>query len=399
MGRNFIFLNAVQFLDALNENLFKYIVIYFLIFHQGNESSSVIMSISGAVFILPFLLFSSLGGVFADRWSKTKVIKVTRLIQLGVMIISFGLMMIFQNELIYVLLFISASLAAVFGPSKYGVISELVPKESLVKANGYIAGFTYFGIILGTALASLLDTLTNEHFPSMMSACVLIAFLGVVLSCFMSDTKAIDPKKEWPPFIYTEIADSLIDMYKTPYMLTSTFCYSYFIFIGAFVQMNIIPYSISTLDVKPVIGGYFFLFTSVGVGIGSLIASKTSGKLSSLPWYNLGMSIGCLFFTLFPLPLWLNVIWLIGIGIFGGLFLVPPQAYIATNSRPETRGRNFGAANFFSFFFALVAAAVLYIFSTMIGLSPSMSFAWVGIGNLGVTGLLFFLTRQKRAVN
>jgi acyl-[acyl-carrier-protein]-phospholipid O-acyltransferase/long-chain-fatty-acid--[acyl-carrier-protein] ligase len=86
MGQNFNFLNVVQFLDALNENLFKYIVVYFLIYYQGEESTSHVMAITGAVFILPFILFSSLGGIIADRWSKARIIRTTRIIQIAFML-------------------------------------------------------------------------------------------------------------------------------------------------------------------------------------------------------------------------------------------------------------------------------------------------------------------------
>lgn len=396
MGKNFNFLNVVQFLDALNENLFKYIVVYFLIFYQGHESTSTIMSITGAVFILPFILFSSLGGLFADRWSKTKIIQITRLLQILFMALALLFMVYHSGNFIYVILFVVTTLSALFGPSKYGIISEIVSKGKLLKANGYIAAFTFFGIIFGTALASLLDTLTQETFPLMMVACIAISLLGTVFSYLITQTNPVDPDKSWPPFIYKEIYDSVIEMAQTPYMLTAAFCYGYFLFIGAFVQMNIIPYSVLNLGMKPAVGGYLFLFSSIGVGIGALIATKSSGKLASLPLSAIGMSVGCFLFTLFPFPFWVNTIWLVGLGIFGGLFLVPPQAFILSHSRPEIKGRNFGTANFFSFVFALLAAGVLYLFNTLLGISPRSSFSWIGILNLAVAGLLFFLTRQKK---
>lgn len=396
MGKNFTFLNMVQFLDALNENLFKYIVIYFLIAYEGQENASLIMAITGAVFILPFLLFSSLGGIFADRWSKTQMIRLTRLVQIAFIVLAFFLVLFQGGSLIYPLLFVVASIAAIFGPSKYGIIPEIVPQEALLKANGYIAAFTFFGIIFGTALASLLNTLTHEDFSLMIVACIVISVLGTFLSFFLKVTKPSNPDKKWPPFIYREIFDSLKDMAKIPQMLVATFCYGYFLFVGAFVQMNIIPYSVSTLNVSPIIGGYLFLISSIGLGIGSLLAPRLPGGLTSLPWSGAGISIGCFLFTLIPHPFWVNLIWLTCLGIVGGLFLVPPQAFILAHSRPENKGRNFGTANFFSFLFALLAAGVLYLFNSLLGISPSMSFSWIGILNLAVAGLLFFLTRIKK---
>lgn len=398
MGKSFTFLNAVQFLDALNENLFKYIVIYFLIFYQGHESTSNIMAITGAVFILPFVLFSSLGGVFADRWSKVKIIQATRILQILFLVLALLFVLFHEGNLIYLILFIVASLSAIFGPSKYGIVPELVSKTSLLKANGYIAAFTYFGIIIGTAFASVLDTITNENFTLMVASTVVIGIVGAVLSFFLPQTSPEREKKKWPLFIYKEIGEALKDMAEVPYMLTATFCYGYFLFIGAFVQMNIIPYSITTLKVNPIVGGYFFLVSSVGVGIGSLMAPKLSGKLSLLPLPLVGMSLGCFFFTLFPHPFWLNLIWLVLLGIFGGLFLVPPQAYIMKHSKKTNEGRNFGTANFFSFIFALLAAFVLYLLNTVIGLTPATSFTWIGIFNLAVALFVFSITKNAKTV-
>ncbi len=395
MGKNFFILNIVQFLDALNENLFKYIVIYFLIFYEGHEQTSTIMAITGAVFILPFIFFSSVGGILADRWSKSKIIRATRALQLMILIFALLFILFHEGNWIYPILFIVAMLSALFGPSKYGIIPELIPKEKWLKANGYIAAFTYFGIIIGTALASFLDSITEENFALMVLFCVFVAGLGSTLSFFISNTPPANPEKKWPRIIYKEIFDALKDMYLVPKMLTAVFAYGYFLFIGAFVQMNIIPYSITTLQMSPIVGGYLFLVSSIGVGIGSLIAPKLNGKMTSLPISGIGMSVGCFLFTLVPHPFWINIIWLIGLGISGGLFLVPPQAYIMSNSRPENEGRNFGTANFFSFVAALLAALVLYLFNSVLNVSPAMSFTWIGILNLAVAFVLFFLTRNK----
>ncbi len=398
MGKNFSLLNLIQFLDAVNENLFKYIVIYFLIYYKGHESASYIMAITGAVFILPFVLFSTLGGLFADRWSKSKIVQFTRMTM--VLFLSFALLFVlFQGgNLIYLILFFVAAVAAIFGPSKYGIIPEIVPKEKLLRANGYIAAFTFFGVIGGTGFASWLDWATEENFSWMVGTSVIVALFGALLSFFLSYTEPAAPHKKWPLFPYNDLFSSLKEMRQIPKMLTAVFAYGYFIFIGAFAQMNIIPYSITTLGMSPIVGGYLFLISSVGVGIGSLIAPSLTSRLTGLPWTGVGLSVGCFLFTLAPHPYWLNLIWLLGLGIMGGLFLVPPQAYIMANSHPEHKGRNFGTANFFSYIFALLAALALYVLNILLELTPALSFTWIGILNLGVSLILYFLTKDKKTL-
>lgn len=395
MGKNFSILNTIQFIDALIENMFKYVVIYFLIYYKGHENTSNIMATTGAVFILPFILFSSVGGWFADRWSKSKIIQITRIIGVAFLSIALCLVIFHQGNLIYLLLFLVATVAAIFGPSKYGIVPEIVPKDRLLKANGFIAAFTFFGIISGTGMASWIDSMTNEDFAWMTGVCLILAFLGMILSFLMSPTKASAPQKKWPLFIYKEIFDSLKEMARIRQMWIAVFAYGYFVFIGTFVQMNVTPYSVETLDMSPIVGGYLLLISSVGVGIGSLLAPRLNGKLTSLPWSGAGMSTGCFLFTLFPHPYWLNLIWLVGLGIAAGLFLVPAQAYIMEYSLPESKGRNFGTANFFSYIFALLAAFILYLFNTMIDFTPAVSFTWIGIVNLGISGILYFMINRK----
>lgn len=398
MGRNFSFLTVVQFLDAFNENFFKYLVIYYLIVFEGEENTSMITSIAGAVFILPFILLSSFGGDFADRWRKTNVIRGTRFAQVLFMVFAWLFVQFHGGGLIYAILFLVAATAAIFGPSKYGIIPEIVESKRLVKANGIVAALTYFGIIFGTSFASWIDSFSNQNYVKMVEIALGISFLGSLLSFGISKTAVANPNQKRSFFVYREIFESLKDMRGEPGMLTAIFCYSYLLFLGAYVQMNIIPYSIDTLQMSAAVGGYLFLVSSIGLGIGALIASRLSGTLSHLPWYGFGMSIGCYLFTLFPLPIWLNFFWLIGIGILGGLFLVPPQTYIMAKSSPAHQGRNFGTANFLSFVLALFAALVFYFINVVLGVSPGVSFSWLGTLNLGVSLTLFFLIKENRTI-
>lgn len=391
--RSFSFLNVTQFLDALNENLFKLIVVFFLIYYQGEENTSKITAITGAIFILPFILFSNVGGIFADCLSKTSMIRITRIIQLAILCFAWISVVIVFPNLVYLCLFLFATLSAIFSPSKYGIIPELVDKKRLLFANSIIAAFTYFGIILGTALASLLDTVMHQLFPLMILACFVLTAVGTYFSFLIHTCPAANPKKKMSFFIYKEIYTSLVQMDKIPLLLVATFAYSYFLFIGAFAQMNIIPYSVQILKMGPVMGGYLFAFSAIGVGFGALLASKMSGNLSILSKAGFGMSAACFLLTLFPTPFWLCIIWLILLGFFGGIFLVPPQAFILKKSHPQNRGRNFATANFFSFVAAFLAAGSLYLLNTLLALNPLQSFAVIGGVNLLVSFGLYLRTK------
>lgn len=395
MRNGLVFLNVTQFLDALNENLFKYIAIYFLIYYKGIEGSSTIMALTGAIFVAPFILFSSFGGILADRYCKASVIKATRIAQLLFTGLAFFCTLFPVGDWMYLLLFSIAVLSALFGPSKYGIIPDLVKKEDLVKANAYVAAFTYWGIIFGTAIASFLAAISGQSFPLMMLFCVGFAGLGIVFSAMIPKIPSIQPEKPIPLFFYKELKESIDDMRRIGGMTVSVFCFAYFLFMAAYVQMNMIPYSISILHLSPIIGGYLFLFTSIGVGVGSLIASKMKGDIEYIPLYGLGLSLGCFLFTFFPAPFWLSIFWLIIVGVFGGLFLVPAQTYILAHSKAENKGRNFATANFFSFVAAMVAAFVLYLINSLMKVDPAKSFSWIAVLNLFFSAGIFFWIRSS----
>ncbi len=148
-SRSFRLLNATQFLGALNDNVFKLLVIYLLINVKGPAAANTILSLAGAIFVIPFLLFSSSSGILADRLSKRTIIVYTKILELLIML--FGLAaVIYESEIgAYTALFFMAAQSALFGPSKYGIIPELVESKMVSKANGSLTSFTYLAIILG----------------------------------------------------------------------------------------------------------------------------------------------------------------------------------------------------------------------------------------------------------
>ena len=187
--RSFYFLNATQFLGALNDNIFKLLVIYFLINLEGPAAANSILSLAGAIFVIPFLLFSSGAGVLADKSSKRSIIVFTKILELAIMI--FGLITVSVGWAFgtYAALFLMATQSAIFGPSKYGIIPELVEPKKVSKANGSLTSMTYLAIILGTFLASFITHVTNKNFVFEAGFCVFIAVIGILTSLGINRTQ------------------------------------------------------------------------------------------------------------------------------------------------------------------------------------------------------------------
>ncbi|MHC4363601.1 MAG: hypothetical protein ACYSTZ_12295 [Planctomycetota bacterium] len=120
LGRSFGWFNATQFLGVLNDNIFKLLVILFLIDLQGREQATNVGLKAGAVFVVPFLLFSAYAGKLADRFSKRSIIVMAKLAEVAVMITGCVVFMLESVVVTYAALFMMATQSAFFGPAKSG---------------------------------------------------------------------------------------------------------------------------------------------------------------------------------------------------------------------------------------------------------------------------------------
>lgn len=393
--RSFYFLNATQFLSALNDNLYKLLVIYLLIHVKGPAAANTILSLAGAIFVIPFLLFSSGAGVLADRMSKSRIIIFTKTFEVAVMIFAL-ISVIFEWEFgLYAALFLLATQSAVFGPSKYGIIPELVQPKKISQANGLLTSFTYLAIILGTFLASFITDITNKNFVFEAGFCIFIAILCLLTSLGIQKTGSQQSNKKPSPFFLYEIYQTLKIGWGIPHVLPAIYGTSFFLFIGAFTQLNIIPFAMQSLGLSEVGGGYLFLATAVGIALGAVLAGQLS-KDKVEPGISCisGFFIAILFFVLylFSSSLIITILALGLLGIFGGAYLIPFDSFLQVNSPDEKRGQIIAAANFFSFVGVLCASFALYLLSSEFGLSAATGFAWMGFfmlcSNFFTTGRL-----------
>ncbi len=176
---SFSYLNLTQFLGALNDNIYKFLIVYFLIDMEGIERSQVILASTGAIFVLPFILFSSSSGILADRGSKRNIIIFTKMLEFLVMVS--GIAAFYFHSIVgsYVVLFLMATHSSIFSPSKYGILPELVSEDKISRANGLMTSMTFLAIIFGTFTASFVLQMTHRDFLIAASLCSLVALIGI----------------------------------------------------------------------------------------------------------------------------------------------------------------------------------------------------------------------------
>jgi len=380
------FLNIAQFMGVLNDNIFKLVVVFLLIDIKGAEEASTILSSVGATFVIPFILFSSAAGVLTDRFSKQRLLVGMKLIEICIMLlamISFAFKSTWGS---YTLLFLLSTHSAIFSPSKYAIIAELVVKDKVSSANGLITSFTYLGTILGTFLASFFTEVTHKNFVLIAAFCCIIGIIGLVAAMKISHTQPQGSDKKINPLFIREIMNTLSFCRTRKHLLIAICGSSYFLFLGAFIQLNIIPYAIEVLHLNDTAGGYLFLSTALGISLGSYLVGKTSKVELGIPCLA-AFFIALLSYLLFVFSFHLIsvIILLVALGVVGGFFIVPFDSFVQLFSPPEKRGQVIAANNFLSFFGVLLASVTLYLFNKILHLSPSGGFALIG-------GVTFFLS-------
>lgn len=384
---SFTYLNMTQFLGALNDNIYKLLIVYFLIQLEGIEYSHQILAITGAVFVIPFLLFSALSGTLADRLSKRDIIVTTKILELVIMglgVVAFG----FQSKWAsLVILFLLALQSAIFGPSKYGIVPELVEKDKISKANSLMTSFTFLAIILGNFLASFLTQITGRNFIISAIFCTFIALIGVVTSFCIEHTPPAGSTKKIKLFFLGEIFQTLKQAREEISLLPAIMGSAFFLFVGAFTQLNIIPFAIQSLGLSDIEGGYLFFLTALGIGTGALLAGKISGKIVELglvPFGALGIAVCAFMLNIFSDQFWVVVPLVTLLGVFGGLYEIPLDSYVQVVSPKKMRGQMVAATNFLSFVGVLFASSLIYLNSEVFHIQADQGFTVVGFLTLGV---------------
>ncbi|MBS0615207.1 MAG: MFS transporter [Verrucomicrobia bacterium] len=376
------FLNGAQFTGVLNDNIFKLVIAYLLIEAQGQRSASAIMSTAGAIFVIPFLLFSPAAGVLADRFSKQRLLVGMKFAEMIIMLLAMVAFAFKSAWGCYSLLFLLSTHSAIFGPSKYAIISQLVPPDRVSRANGIITSFTYLGMILGTFLASFLTDLTNRNFVIVALCCFFIAATGFISTFGIRHTPAQGSQKKIHSFFIKEIWNTLVFCKGRTHLLLAITGSAYFLCIGAFTQLNIIPFAIESLHLSEVAGGYLFLSTAIGIAIGAYIAGKASKLRIELGLSCLaGIAISILLLLMAPFAddLFTVISLLIFLGVCGGLFIVPFDTFTQVFSPDEKRGQIIAASNFLSFTGVLIASFALFFYSEVLAISNAAGFTVMGV--------------------
>src|SRR6266436_5972509 len=234
--RGFWSLIATQFQGAFNDNGLKFFVIYLILGQNPTTAQKDFgVFLIGNLFAIPFLLFSMTGGFLADRLSKRSVTIGTKLFEIFA----------FQQGnpyLAYTVIFLASTQAALFGPSKYGLLPELLPPELLSWGNGVLELTTFVAIISGTVAVSFLA----QQFQGSPATAGMIygacSLLRLGASFLITRVPASDPRKKIRLNIFGDLGAQWRLVYPDRALKLAIIGNTYFWFLGGRLIFKIIFY-------------------------------------------------------------------------------------------------------------------------------------------------------------
>ncbi|MCC5831568.1 MAG: MFS transporter [Chlamydiales bacterium] len=398
---SFAALNLTQFFAAVNDNVYRLLLIFFVIAIVGEEHSNMILALAGGIFVIPFILFAPVVGYLADRYSKRTIIYITRVLEIlsmGSAIPVFALNSVVGS---YIILFFMALSSAIFSPCKYGIIPEIVATERISRSNGILTATTYLAIIFGTFFASFIADILHRNFIIAVTFCLGIAVVGALFSLGIEKTKPQASRKKFSLRLFSVILHTLKKARRRRYLFLVLLFSAYFLFIGSYTQLNIIPFTIQSLNLSEIAGGYLFLITSIGIGIGAFLVGSYSAaeiELGFVPLAALGVAFCFAGLFFFDTHFFMVVLFLALIGLFGGIYAVPLDTFVQVASPHGDRGQNIAACNFLGFIGVLISSGMIAFFGTLLNLRAATGFFLIGIITLilGISLLLLFADQVLR---
>ncbi len=409
--RRFLPFFITQSLGAFNDNLFKQSLILAILYKLAIDGDrSIWINLCALLFILPFFLFSALAGQFGEKYPKDALIRLIKLAEIGIMAV--GAIGFLTNHLALMLLalFAMGTHSALFGPVKYSILPQALQEQELVGGNGLVEMGTFLAILAGTIGAGVM--MSSSHYaPVVACAVVVVAALGYLSSQWIPRASAASPHMKLDWNIFTQSWATLrLGLGQTPAVSRSIVGNSWFWFVGAIYLTQIPAYAKDWLHGDETVVTLVLTLFSVGIALGSLLCERLSGhkvEIGLVPFGSFGLTLfGLLWWwhsgdvpvaatphdwlTLLGMAeAWWILLAIVGLGIFGGFYIVPLYALIQSRTAVHERSRVIAANNILNALFMVVSAIVTIVLLSLVELSIPQLFLVVSLLNIGVNAYIF----------
>lgn len=409
--RRFLPFFCTQLLGAFNDNVFKQALILAILFKLGtNADKSLLINLCALLFILPFFLFSALGGQLGERFEKAVLIRRIKFAEILIMLAGALGMLLGNLPLLLVVLFCMGTQSALFGPVKYSILPQQLTEDELVGGNAPVEMGTFLAILGGTIGAGVLMA-SDAYAEWVALSVVLIALVGYLASLAIPAATAALPTLHMDWRVLRQSWRILrLGFGQQRAVSRAMLGNSWFWFLGATYLTQIPAFSKDYLGGDESVVTLILTLFSVGIALGSLLCERLSRhhvEIGLVPFGAIGLSLcGRLLWWhagAHPQPAasvdWLALLgepsawWvlmdILGLGIFGGLYIVPLYALIQSRSVAHERSRVVAANNILNALFMVGSAIIAIVLLVVLKLSIPQLFLVVSLLSVLVCGALF----------
>ena len=408
-----------QFSGAANDNLFKFAFTVMVTYQLSVSWLEPAMAglVIGALFILPFLLFSATSGQLTDKFEKTRIIRFVKNLEIVIMLIAAGGFVSgnvnVQVPLLLACTFLMGLHSTLFGPVKFAYLPQALSERELTGGNGMVEMGTFVAILLGQVAGGLMVAVPGIGPTVVAVACVALALAGRAVAQFIPSAPATDPglKINWNPASETwrnlKLAGENVAVFR------SMLGISWMWFFGAVFLSQFPSFAKEVLHGNEQVASLLLVVFSVGIGTGSLLCevlSRRHVEIGLVPLGAIGMSVFAvdLYFASRGLPVmpvmdaarfiaqpahWRVMADLALLSLFAGLYSVPMYALIQLRSQPTHRARIIAANNILNALFMIVSA-ILAGALLKADFSIPQIFLFTGLANAVVAFYIFMLVPE-----
>ncbi|WP_054890924.1 MFS transporter [Pseudomonas sp. NBRC 111143] len=409
--RRFLPFFITQSLGAFNDNLFKQSLILAILYKLSLEGDrSIWVNLCALLFILPFFLFSALAGQFGEKFAKDALIRAIKLAEVVIMLIGAVGFLSDHLELMLLTLFAMGTHSALFGPVKYSILPQALREDELVGGNGLVEMGTFLAILAGTIGAGVM--MSSGNYATVVAGGIVgTAVLGYLASRWIPRAAAVAPQMKLDWNIFKQSWATLrLGLGQTPAVSRSIVGNSWFWFLGAIYLTQIPAYAKDWLHGDETVVTLVLTLFSVGIAVGSLLCERLSGRkveIGLVPFGSFGLTLfGLLWWwhsgdvpaaaaphdwlsLLGMSQAWWIMVSIVGLGVFGGFYIVPLYALIQARTPEDQRARVIAANNILNALFMVVSAIVTIVLLSLADLSIPQLFLVVSLLNIAVNAYIF----------
>jgi acyl-[acyl-carrier-protein]-phospholipid O-acyltransferase/long-chain-fatty-acid--[acyl-carrier-protein] ligase len=419
--RGFWSLMVTQFQNAFSDNALKQLIIFVLLAgaaataaSAGAAASAVsaadaataasaaddrLVSLVTAVFSAPFILFAMLGGWLADRNSKQRMMVYVKTAEMGIMAFAGLALWLTSLPLLLGAIFLMGCHSAIFAPSKYGILPEILPHDKLSWGNGILELLTFLGVILGVVAAGIFSDAFLKEGRTWIAGPILmvIAFVGWLFSRQVTPVPAADPTCPVRINPVTDLWRQLRHMKADRDLWRACWGNTGFYFISALVMMNVVVFGRNVLHLSGLENSMMNVWLALGIGLGSVVAGYASrGRIE----YRL-VPVGAVGLALSTIPMGMPgvtkdafSVCMFALGFFAGLFIVPIVAVLQHRPSAESKGAVQGTVSSLSFLGILAAAGVQWVAREQLHITSGQVFWLCGFSAVA-TGAYAAISRGR----